>query len=241
MFYAGFLWWRNLFLPVFLLWEIIAYETRNEGLKQSESFVKYQEAKNVGEFEWGFFERLVLMCLYATGPHTSTFFWKLIATWPHWRPCCTIASFTMGRAHRAAGLWGEVGGSWRWWRGLASSPVAVVQPALPVYRTLWPRALHPWPPSSFLIVFLKSCGNNSLWKHALAFKNKKKNLIHFLPQNCKLQLSVSKGRFSRGELSCSSCIPPPSLHHRLSANAAWAPGQVAGSAQASSPAAQLFI
>jgi len=27
-----------------------------------------------------FFERLVLMCLYATAPHTSVFFWKLIAT-----------------------------------------------------------------------------------------------------------------------------------------------------------------
>lgn len=37
-----------LFLPVR---EIITYETRNEGLKESASFVRYQEAKNRGGFE----------------------------------------------------------------------------------------------------------------------------------------------------------------------------------------------
>lgn len=161
---------------------------------------------------------------------------------------CNVASlktpFMMGCAPHAAGLGSKAGGWWQW-RGLASS--AAVQPALPVYRTLRPRPLCPRPPSSFLIVFLKSCGNHSLWKRALAFQRKKISSI-FCQKNCKFQLSVSKGRFSRGELSCSRCIPPPSLPHQLSANAARALGRVTGSARASSPAvawasspaAQLF-
>lgn len=151
-----------------LLWEIIAYETRNEGLKESESFIKYQEAKKVGEFEWGFFERLVLMCFVC---YRSTHQYLFL------KAHCNVASLKTLLYHSLI-YDGSCSprcraGSWRWWRGLASSPMAVVQPALPVYRTLQPRALHPRPSSSFLIAFLKSCGNNSLWKLALAFKKKK--------------------------------------------------------------------
>lgn len=62
----------------------------------------------------------------------------------------------------------------------------------------------------------------------------------FCQKSCRFQLSISKGRFSRVELSCSSCIPPPSLCHHLSATAAWTLAQVTGSAQAQSPTAQLF-
>lgn len=62
----------------------------------------------------------------------------------------------------------------------------------------------------------------------------------FCQKSCRLHLSVSKGRFSRVELSCSSCIPPPSLCHHLSATAAWALAQVTGSAQAQSSTVQLF-
>lgn len=65
---------RNLLFPVLLLRENIIYETMSEGLKESGNFVKYQEAKNVGE----------------SALHTSTFFWKLVAVWPPLRPCSHV-------------------------------------------------------------------------------------------------------------------------------------------------------
>lgn len=62
----------------------------------------------------------------------------------------------------------------------------------------------------------------------------------FCQRICRFQLSISKGGFSRVELCCSSCIPPSSLCHPLSATAAWALAQRTGSAQAQSSIAQLF-
>lgn len=60
----------------------------------------------------------------------------------------------------------------------------------------------------------------------------------FCKKSYRFQLSIIKGRLSRVELCCSSCIPPPSLCHPPSA--AWALAQVTGSAQAQSSTAQLF-
>lgn len=160
MFYAGFLWWRNLFLPVILLWEIITCKARNKGLKESRSSVRYQEEKNIGEFK--------LFILLKTGPNVFVCFWSA-------HQCiflqanCNMASLKTPLCHsliyddhpyHAAGPWRKVGRSWRWWwHGLAST--AVAQPALSVYRTVEPCVLYPQPPSSFLIMLLKSCCNHS--------------------------------------------------------------------------------
>lgn len=110
----------------------------------------------------------------------------------------------------AAGLWSEAGRRWSWWW---------VQLDLPVYRTLASWALYPQPPSSFLIMFLKSYSNHSV------------KTCFSIPKSTKI-LSIFC-------LSCSGCIPPPSLPHQLSDNAGQTLGQVTGSAQANSPALQV--